>query len=217
MHTTEVEDPTRESYETLQAAVQHFNDRLFGGSLPPCLVTFQRRANAKGYFAHEKFEHREHTAITDEIALNPKHFNERSPEDTLSTLVHEMVHLQQHHFGNPGRGRYHNAQWGDMMEAVGLVPSNTGEPGGKRVGDSVSHYIEPDGAFAVACHEFLEQHGGLLWGDRPVDKKTSGGNRSKYRCPEDKIAAWAKPGVRLYCGEHSSPVLMVELKPEPSE
>ena len=41
----------------------------------------------------------------------------------------------------------------------------------------------------------------------------SGGKRSKYVCPEDKIAAWARPGVQLYCGEHDTPVPMAELVP----
>ena len=86
---------------------------------------FQRRANALGYFAHDRFEHREDWSTTDEIALNPKHFNERPPEDAPSTFVHEMAHLKQHHFGKPGRGRYHNAAWADMMEAIGLMPSST--------------------------------------------------------------------------------------------
>ncbi len=61
------------------------------------------RANTLGYFAHDRFEHRDEGGTTDEIALNPKHFNERPPEETLSTLVHELVHLRQHWFGKPGR------------------------------------------------------------------------------------------------------------------
>ena len=41
-------DPTKRTYATLQAAVRHFNRALFGSRLPPCLITFQRRANALG-------------------------------------------------------------------------------------------------------------------------------------------------------------------------
>jgi hypothetical protein len=36
------------------------------------------------------------------------------------------------------------------MERVGLMPSSTGEPGGKRTGQKVSHYILADGPFARA-------------------------------------------------------------------
>jgi hypothetical protein len=35
------------------------------------------------------------------------------------------------------------------MEEVGLIPSSTGAPGGKRTGQSMSHYIDPDGKFWV--------------------------------------------------------------------
>jgi hypothetical protein len=50
----------------------------------------------------------------------------------LSTLVHEQAHLWQHHFGKPGRGRYHNREWAAKMVEIGLIPSATGEPGGKQ-------------------------------------------------------------------------------------
>jgi hypothetical protein len=43
---------------------------------------------------------------TDEIALSPGTFAQRTDEEILSTLVHEMVHHWQRHFGKPGRGRY---------------------------------------------------------------------------------------------------------------
>jgi hypothetical protein len=61
-----------------------------------------------------------------------------------------MVHLEQHHFGKASRNGYHNKQWAAWMERIGLMPSNTGEPGGKRTGQRMSHYILPDGAFARA-------------------------------------------------------------------
>ena len=43
-------DPTKTTYAELQAAWRHFNKALFDNQLPPCLVTLQRRANARGYF-----------------------------------------------------------------------------------------------------------------------------------------------------------------------
>ena len=164
-------DPTKTTYAELQAAWRHFNKALFGNQLPPCLVTLQRRANARGYFSSERFEHRVDRSTTDEIALNPKHFVDRSPADTLSTLVHEMVHLKQQHFGKPARGRYHNKQWADWMADSGSSPPSTGEPGGKRTGDRVSHYIVEGGPFDLACQAFLAKHQGLLWGDRPSRAK----------------------------------------------
>jgi hypothetical protein len=180
-------------------------------------VTLQRKQNARGYFAHERFENRNDRSATDEIAINPKHILERPPAETLSTLVHEMVHLEQHHFGSPGRGRYHNKQWADMMAALGLEPSSTGKPGGKRTGDRVSHYIVAGGPFDQACQAFLAKHEGLLWGDRPVEAKGSGGKRSKYVCTGEGcgIAAWSRPGVQLFCGEHEPTAVMTEIVATP--
>jgi hypothetical protein len=36
-------NPTAKTYAALNRAFDFFNDRLFGGELPPCLVTLQRK------------------------------------------------------------------------------------------------------------------------------------------------------------------------------
>jgi hypothetical protein len=89
-------------------------------------------------------------------------------------------------------------------------------PGGKRTRRSRLALDPADGPFDIACRAFLAKQEGLLWGDRPVEPK-SGGKRSKYVCPEDGIAAWARPGVRLLCGERSDAgVVMAKLAPTPA-
>jgi predicted SprT family Zn-dependent metalloprotease len=158
--------PTAKTYNSLDAAFDFFNDRLFGGRLPPCLITMQRSKKAYGYFAGGRFGARDGSQITDEIALNPSHFHERTTEQSLSTLVHEMTHLEQHHFGKPSRGGYHNAEWSRMMLAVGLIPSDTGAPGGRMVGQRVSHYIVEGGPFARACAELVGQGFDALYVER---------------------------------------------------
>lgn len=81
----------------------------------------------------------------------------------MQTVVHEMVHFWQHHHGNPGRGRYHNNEGADKMEAVGLMPSSTGQPGGKRTGDSVADYPIEGGRFLAVCAELLTQDFRISW------------------------------------------------------
>lgn len=44
------------------------------------------------------------------------------------------------------------------MERVGLMPSDTGEPGGRKVGQSMTHYIIAGGPFDMACDELLTGH-----------------------------------------------------------
>ena len=196
--------PTQEAYGELSKAYDHFNQALFGGRLPPCLITFQRQKRTYGYFSGDRWRGRR-GAVRDEIAMNPHHFDSRPLPDVLSTLAHEMVHLRQHHQGKPSRSGYHNAQWADWMEEIGLIPSNTGEPGGKRTGQQMTHYIEAGGPFDLACRALLDSGFRLSWRDRAGedDGKTKGksGSRVKYTCPSCAAAVWGKADLRLACIE----------------
>ena len=58
--------------------------------------------------------------------LNPDHFRTRSAEAVLSTLVHEMCHLQQHHFRQAVAGGLSQQGMGRHDEGRGLDPSATG-------------------------------------------------------------------------------------------
>mgnify|MGYP002712981825 CR=1 FL=1 len=158
--------PTTEVYSELQEAFEHFNAALFDGALPPCLITLQRERRTFGYFSRNRFIQRASREQVDEIAMNPSYFGIRSIAETLSTLVHEMVHQWQFHHGQPGRRGYHNKEWAARMEAVGLMPSDTGEPGGKRVGERMTHYVIEGGAFDLACAELLTREFSLSWLDR---------------------------------------------------
>ena len=117
--------PTAETYTEFDRAYAYFNKELFAGVLPACVITMQRHKKAYGHFWGNTWTDAKGEAVTDEIAMNPDAFRGRSTAETLSTLVHEMCHLQQHHFGKPSRNGYHNKEWAQMMDAVGLIPSDT--------------------------------------------------------------------------------------------
>ena len=157
--------PTEQAYEELQLAYDWFNQRLFDGVLPPCLITFQRNKRTMGYFSKERFVDQSGKK-TDEIALNPEYFAVIPLDELLSTLVHEMAHLWQYHFGKPGRGSYHNQEWADKMMAVGLCPSDTGQPGGKQTGDQMMDYILENGRFRHECDALIETKFKISWYDR---------------------------------------------------
>ena len=157
--------PTEQAYEELQLAYDWFNQRLFEGILPACLITFQRNKRTMGYFSRERFVDQSGKK-TDEIALNPEYFAVISLDELLSTLVHEMAHLWQYHFGKPGRGSYHNQEWADKMLAVGLCPSDTGRPGGKQTGDQMMDYVVENGRFSQECRALLETKFKISWYDR---------------------------------------------------
>lgn len=158
--------PTSTTYCELQVAFDTFNASLFKGELPPCLLTLQREKRTYGYFSAKRFGTRA-GQTTDEIALNPEYFAVVPVVEVLQTVAHEMTHLWQSHFGKPGRARYHNSEWADKMESIGLMPSSTGLPGGRRVGDIMADYVIPNGRFACVVEELLvSKRFGITWFDR---------------------------------------------------
>jgi len=140
-------------------------------------------------------------ATTDEIALNPECFG-RSDSEILSTLVHEMCHLWQHHYGKPSRAAYHNKEWARKMETLGLIPSDTGQPGGKPTGQRMTHYIAPGALFEREAASLLARGFQLRWQSQGRASAGKAGNKNKttYTCADCGQHAWAKAGAQLVCG-----------------
>ena len=204
-------NPTKESYGFLNWAYEIFNRELFNGRLPLCIITLPRRKQTVGgYFCRDSWANASHTKLTDEIALNPLLFQHESTERILSTLVHEMCHLQQHHFGHPSRGGYHNKEFSRLMRRVGLIPSDSGQPGGKDTGQSMTHYIEEGGPFQKVCQDIVKTGFTIPWHlvspkpdtnkDRDLSRKKRE-SKTKYSCPECAVNVWAKPDVRVSCDD----------------
>jgi predicted SprT family Zn-dependent metalloprotease len=199
--------PTQHTYTELQRAYDHFNKALFDGRLPHCLIVLHRKKNAYGYFWAGMWDTREGGAKLDEIALNPSLIRRRTDREALSTLVHEMVHLEQQHFGKPGKNGNHNREWGTLMDRIGLAPSSTGAPGGKRTGTKVSHYIVDGGLFDAACAELLKDGFVLPYMERAISDeernraKAKRASKTKFCCPTCDAAAWGKPTLLVMCGE----------------
>lgn len=195
--------PTQRLYSMLDRAYDELNESLFGGELPRCLITLQRKKGSYGYFCHERFSHEKKSKEDkplDEIALNPQHFLVRDRDVTLSTLAHEMAHLWQHHFGKPSKSVHHNREWADKMKSIGLQPVGAN---GKETGRRVSHTIDPEGKFAEAVKPVLTFFNPLP-GDVPTSSmpSTKSGRYAKYICTECGTKAQAKPGLDLRCGDH---------------
>jgi hypothetical protein len=157
---------TKREYEGFQKAYDFFNRHLFGRCLPPVLMTFQRKGGTRGYFAPDRFVGRIEKTAAHELALNPDTFENRTDEEILSTLAHEMAHVWQQTFGKPSRRCYHNRQWAAKMKEIGLQPSDTGAPGGKETGQLVTHYIVPNGRFSNAYARLESEGFRLHWQSR---------------------------------------------------
>jgi predicted SprT family Zn-dependent metalloprotease len=196
--------PTQETYTLFSQAYDYFNKVLFNDKLTSCVITMQRKKGAYGYFWGDTWGQTHGDTITDEIALNPDSFKSRSDKEVLSTLVHEMTHLEQHHFGTPSRNGYHNKEWSKLMEAVGLIPSDTGEEGGKKTGQKMTHYVEPGGLFEMACEKLITSGFSIPWQALTRDLESAAKKRAsktKYTCMSCNTNAWAKPDTNLMCGD----------------
>lgn len=157
--------PTRELYDFFTFAYRHFNEALFDARLSPCMLTIQRQKGCMGLFYPERWI-AEDGVKCHELSLNPTYFGAYRIVELFQTLVHEQCHMWQQEFGRPSRSGYHNREWADKMQSIGLMPSATGEPGGKRTGQHMSDYALPGGRFLAASRALMEHGARLKWLDR---------------------------------------------------
>lgn len=191
---------SREQWGAYERMYQWFNSQLWKGQLASAILNFSRKNNTRGFFAPARWTRGQHRAH--EISINPDLLQSRAPREVASTLVHEMCHLWQHDHGKPSRNGYHNAEWAREMVRVGLMPSDTGEPNGRQVGQRVTHYIVDGGPFALAYeampHEYL-----LPWLAAPEvaakKREREAKSKTKYVCPSCDANVWGKPELQIAC------------------
>ena len=195
---TNFQNPTVETYTALERAFDHFNKALFDERLTPVMFTLTRKRGAHGYFWAEQFANKDEAlGKTHEIALNPQSMD-RSIEAVLSTLVHEMTHLEQQLYGAPSKGGHHNGAWAELMLRVGLTPDN-GKGG--MTGRKVTHSIDAGGPFELALADLMPFD--IPYFTKPRDKaeKKRDISKVKHTCPCCGFKAWAKAGANLMCGD----------------
>ncbi len=198
---------TKEQFDAIQNIYDLFNKNLFKGQLGNCLLNFSRESKAMGFYSAKRWTKKdpgaERSLSIDEISLNPD-FLHISAKEYCQTLVHEMCHLWQHHFGKDTKG-YHNKEFAAKMKEVGLQPSHTGQPGGKETGKKMSDYPIPGGIFeevfeAIPAEMLLPF---VAVPDPEKQKKKRKKNKVKYTCPECGGNVWAKPNMHINCGDCS--------------
>lgn len=221
-------DPTRHLPPTLEASAElqflysYFNERLFEGQLPDCMVVFTRK-KCFGYFAPNRFRNLDGELVP-ELGLNPTYLSAFGDLEACKTMAHEQAHVARYYFGplnrngkRPNSG-YHDKHWGAIMRKIGLMPSHTGKPGGKELGYQMMEYVIEGGRFELVCEVLFSEGFKLKWGDNlkpqaataeSVGLETSVAStakpkkrdRIKFTCPSCSLNAWAKPSAKLICGE----------------
>jgi len=202
--------PTLAAYGEWQTGYDFFNKELFNSRLPECVIVLRRKSKRNlGYFAPGRYAN-EDGEIIDELSMNPMHFR-RGAIETLATLVHEMCHVWIEHFGKTkSRNGYHSKEWGALMESIGLMPSDTGEPGGGRTGQQMTHYIIAGGSFEITAGRLLDEKFQISWADADAapdslkSTKRINRNKSKYVCNVCRAAVWGKPALHITCGKCKS-------------
>ncbi|MET7038814.1 SprT-like domain-containing protein [Elizabethkingia miricola] len=168
--------PTLEFYNLFQFIYDYLNENLFLNQLPNCMIVITRKNRTFGYYSKERWVNKE-KLMTDELAINPMFFSKYPLIEMLQTMGHEMCHLWQDHFGRASRRSYHNKEWGNKMISIGLMPSNTGKPGGKKTGQQMMDYPIENGIFIKTCAEMIKSPlFEKLWYDRTTTIKILNSN-----------------------------------------
>lgn len=158
--------PTNELYEPLISAYNYLNHHLFDDKLPEVIFTLQRKKGVMGFFSAKRWGNTKGNYCS-EIAINPAYFASSRMIEVMQTLVHEMVHCWQYAYGTPSDHHYHNQEWAKKMMSIGLMPSSTGEPGGRATGRNMSDFIIQNGKFFEVVSDLIGKDSfQLSWVDR---------------------------------------------------
>lgn len=201
------DSPSLQMIHELELAYNWFNGKLFEGKLKPCILLMHRKKGARGYFWANRWKvgDKDDSPEYHEVALNPDDLKGRPTKLVLSTLVHEQVHLWRQEFGTqPQPKTHHDKEWAAKMEDIGLMPSRTGEPGGKKTGRRVTHYVIDKAGFDLSCDELLASGFTLScvsWPQmKPAKPKVP---KATFQCPGCEAKVRGKEEVKVLCGEES--------------
>lgn len=182
------------------------NKDKFDGELPEPVITIQKtRMNAYGWFTPDRTWRDKNNEESDETSYNeinidPRWFNTRTPADIAETLLHEMCHYYNKMNGiKDCNGQVHNKKFKRVAEDVGLVVEK-----GKSVGFG---YTSMSDELKTYMEEVVKPNEKAFEYFRTAPIKMSGGgsggrkkNVFKYTCPECGQEVKAKRDATIKCG-----------------
>ena len=185
----------------LQAAFNAINRDFYNNELEKVIITVKegKKKSAFGWIEVQK-NWRQNGKDRHEINISADYLGERSVEDTIVTLMHEMVHLYniQHGIKDTTRsGIYHNKEFAKTATAHGLICKQINQIGWS---DTTA---DPTTQQWIKKNINIKSFG--VFKQSPRGARSGGGKAKtssrKYICPYCGLIARATKECKLICGE----------------
>ena len=192
----------------LEKMYSHLNADFFGGELPVPIITVQSKPGTFGHCTTSKvWKRKEDNAYELNIAAEVLDY---PIEETLDTMIHEMVHLYCREKGikeTSRGGKYHNGRFKEESERRGLECFQTGQYGwNTRPTDKLVEYALEKGWSEMAINRGGIQFPGIrtgATGTAATGGVVQGGKRPsstrKLQCPCCGNSVRATKAVRIMC------------------
>ena len=112
--------PSADFYGLFQFIFDFYNFEIFKGDIKNCIIVITRQKSVAGHYCYERWFSAKDKEI-DELAINPSLFVKAPLMEICQTVVHEMCHAWQFHFGKPSRKGYHNKEWANKKIRCDLI------------------------------------------------------------------------------------------------
>lgn len=172
----------------IERLYQHCRTVLFNSTLPHCTINISAAKTFRTGF---------YTPATSTITLHATLLDRLGFRAVVATLVHQMIHIEQHLSGNaPGNTHYHNQEFVARALEIGLVVAH--KPAMDDViidgGGIVVLCDEMPVELAVGCIEAIKQ---VRVGGKPGGKS---GRRNRYECGMCGVKVWGRADLVILCG-----------------
>lgn len=202
----------------LEHIYNSLNTDFFDGELPTPIITVQSKPGTYGHCTTAKVWQRK-DGSTYELNIAAEVLN-YPIEETLDTMLHEMVHLycREHGIKEVSRGgKYHNGKFKSIAETHGLICVPCGQYGWNTTpGDSLIEYALAKGWNEIQIGRsslppiIRTGAGGMT---HPGAETTPGGKRPsstrKLICPKCGQSVRATKKVNILCGDCMAPMIEV--------
>lgn len=177
--------------QVLEEAFNHYNKQLFDGDLPRCIIRAMPATKAvkdggyiKPFNEKDRFGEKAHG-----IYLDSTQFLDRSIEQVLACLAHQMVHVWEYHNYAKSKKVYKSSEhsvklWRPKFNSIGLI----------LLKNSNGHEVIEGGQFERATDKLISSGFKIDWGSIGEQRKAATNTgRVKYTCHLCDIKMYSKP------------------------